>query len=71
MLFGFGGLFIGGELGLLSGGAAAGRTIAKDPAQRDRIQSAFNRFRADALKHEAAQLERLADATSPPTNPLI
>jgi hypothetical protein len=65
MLFGFGGLFIGGELGLLGGGAMAGRTITQDPAQRDRIQSAFNLFRADALRHEASQLERLAKLHEP------
>ena len=57
LFFGSAGLFIGGELGLLSGGAAAKRTITRDPERRARVEKAFNRFRADVLRKEIEQLE--------------
>ncbi|KAL8686307.1 MAG: hypothetical protein Q9218_007198 [Villophora microphyllina] len=56
--FGFGGLFLGGETGLLTGGSSAGRTITRDPEARERIETAFRRFRADVLRKEADQLDK-------------
>ena len=55
--FGFGGLFIGGETGVLTGGASAGKTISSDPKSRERIETAFRRFRADILRKEADALD--------------
>ena len=55
--FGFGGLFLGGETGLLTGGASAGRLISRDPESRERIETAFRRFRADILRKEADELD--------------
>lgn len=55
--FGMGGLFIGGETGLLTGSISGGRTITQDPATRERIDTAFRRFRADALRQEADRLD--------------
>lgn len=55
--FGFGGLFIGGETGVLTGGASAGKTISSDPKSRERIETAFRRFRADVLRKEADALD--------------
>lgn len=55
--FGFGGLFFGGETGLLTGSASAGRTISRDPESRERIETAFRRFRADVLRKEADSLD--------------
>jgi hypothetical protein len=52
-----GGLFVGGETGLLTGSISAGRTITKDPASRERIEKAFIKFRADALRQEADKLD--------------
>lgn len=56
--FGFGGLFLGGETGLLTGSASAGRRITRDPESRERIETAFRRFRADVLRKEANELDR-------------
>jgi len=64
--FSLGGLFVGGELGLLTGSVLAGRTITEDPAARSRIEIAFHRFRADALKKEAEDLERYAPSMPAP-----
>ena len=55
--FGFGGLFIGGETGLLTGSASAGRTINRNSESRERIETAFRRFRADVLRKEADALD--------------
>ncbi|PNS14811.1 hypothetical protein CAC42_2040 [Sphaceloma murrayae] len=55
--FAGGGLFLGGELGLLGGGLAARRSIAKDGESRKRIEGAFRNFRVDVLKAEARLLE--------------
>ena len=52
-----GGLFVGGETGLLFGSLAAGRTITKDSAARERIEKAFRKFRAEALRKEADRLD--------------
>jgi hypothetical protein len=52
-----GGLFLGGETGLLTGSLSAGRLITKDPDSRERIETAFRKFRADALRQEADKLD--------------
>lgn len=57
MLFGAGGIFVGGELGMLGGAWSAQRTIGRDGAGKERIDMAFRRFRADVLRREADQLE--------------
>ena len=56
--FAAGGLFVGGETGLLTGGYSASRTISRDPASKARIETAFRRFRAEVLKAEANMLEQ-------------
>lgn len=61
--FGFGGLFIGGETGLLTGTASAGRTINRNPESRERIETAFRRFRADVLRKEADALDKKKGVT--------
>ncbi|KAL8866840.1 MAG: hypothetical protein Q9174_006048 [Haloplaca sp. 1 TL-2023] len=61
--FGFGGLFIGGETGLFSGSGSAGRTINRDPDSRERIETAFRRFRADVLRKEADALDKKKGVT--------
>ena len=55
--FSLGGLFLGGELGFLTGTAAASRTICSDPTSRQRIEKAFKNYRIDVLKEEIKQLE--------------
>ncbi|KAF2013828.1 hypothetical protein BU24DRAFT_442755 [Aaosphaeria arxii CBS 175.79] len=55
--FSLGGLFLGGEAGLLSGTASASRTIAKDPQARERIEKAFRNYRIDAMKQEIQNME--------------
>jgi hypothetical protein len=55
--FSISGLFLGGELGLLSGTASASRTITKDPAARERIEKAFKNYRIDVLKREISALQ--------------
>lgn len=55
--FAAGGIFIGGEVGLLVGGFTAKRTITNDPETRQRIEKAFKAFRADVLRKQIEQLE--------------
>ena len=55
--FGTGGIFLGGELGILTGSASASRTISRDPESRARIEAAFRKFRADVLRKEADELD--------------
>lgn len=55
--FGAGGLFLGGEIGVLSGSYSARRTITSDPDSRARIERAFRAFRADVLRQQAAKIE--------------
>jgi len=50
-------LFLGGEVGFLTGSASASRTITKDPQTKERIEKAFKNFRIDAMKREIQQLE--------------
>jgi hypothetical protein len=57
LFFSVGGLFLGGETGLLSGTASASRTITKDPDARERIEKAFKNYRIDVLKKEIQELE--------------
>lgn len=57
MLFGAGGLFLGGETGLLTGSASASRTITRDPESKARIETAFRRFKADVLRKEADSID--------------
>jgi hypothetical protein len=52
-----GGLFVGGETGLLTGSLSAGRAVTKDSESRERIEKAFRKFRADALRQEADKLD--------------
>ncbi|KAF1815789.1 hypothetical protein P152DRAFT_430082 [Eremomyces bilateralis CBS 781.70] len=55
--FSAGGLFLGGETGLLTGSYAAHRTIASDPECLKRIETAFRAFRADVLRKEADMMD--------------
>ena len=57
-LFGLGGLFVGGETGLLTGSLSAQSAIKKDPEAKRRIETAFRKFRAETLRFEADQLEK-------------
>ncbi|RVX73843.1 hypothetical protein B0A52_02733 [Exophiala mesophila] len=56
--FGLGGLFLGGELGLLTGSWSAKRTISHDPTTKARLEKAFKSFRADVLRKQIDELER-------------
>ncbi|KAK5084475.1 hypothetical protein LTR05_005551 [Lithohypha guttulata] len=56
-LFAAGGVFVGGETGLLIGASLAQRPITNDPETRQRIEKAFRSFRADVLKKEIEHLE--------------
>lgn len=60
--FGLGGVFLGGEIGLLTGSLSARNTISRDPASRERIEKAFRSFRMDVLRKQIQDLE--ADKTS-------
>lgn len=55
--FGAGGLFLGGETGLLTGSGSASRSISRDPELRARVENAFRKFRADVLRKEADALD--------------
>lgn len=55
--FSVAGLFLGGELGLITGTASASRTITSDPSAKERIEKAFKNYRVDVLKREIKQLE--------------
>lgn len=55
--FSMGGVFLGGELGLVTGSWSAKRSITQDPEMRKRIEKAFNAFRADVLRKQIEQLE--------------
>ena len=57
LLFSAGGLFLGGETGLLTGTYSATRSISRDPESRARIETAFKKFRADVLRKEATRLD--------------
>ena len=57
-LLGAGGLFFGGETGLLTGTFRARSSIGADRESRERIETAFRRFRADVLRKQADALDR-------------
>lgn len=58
---GAGGVFFGGETGLLTGTIRARQQINTDRESRERIQNAFRRFQADALREQAKLLEASAE----------
>ncbi|QIX01188.1 hypothetical protein AMS68_006705 [Peltaster fructicola] len=55
---GFGGLFLGGELGLVTGSFRARQHVLADPESRQRIEAAFRGFQADALRTQANLIEQ-------------
>jgi hypothetical protein len=57
IFFSAGGLFIGGESGLLIGSYSAQHTIMRDDKSNNRIKDAFRKFRIDVLKRDLARLE--------------
>lgn len=57
-LFSVGGLFLGAEVGLLTGTTSASRTIMKDPECRNRIEKALRNYRMKGLEQEIEQLRR-------------
>lgn len=56
-LFSIAGIFLGGEIGLLTGMSSARRTITKDPETKARVERAFRGFRADVLEKEIQMLK--------------
>lgn len=56
-LLGMGGVFFGGESGLLTGTFRARQQINRDRESRERITTAFRRFQADALRTQANLLD--------------
>ena len=64
-LLGAGGLFFGGETGLLTGTFRARSQIGNDRESRERIETAFRRFQADALRKQADALEGGREGTYP------
>jgi len=56
-LFSIAGLILGGETGLLTGTAAAGRHISSDPEARQRIEKAFRNYRIDVMKKQIEDLQ--------------
>ncbi len=67
--FSIAGLFLGSELGLITGARSARRTINRDPGTRQRIEQAFRGFKADMLRREIQALER-GEAGVNPLDPL-
>ncbi|KIX03056.1 uncharacterized protein Z518_06606 [Rhinocladiella mackenziei CBS 650.93] len=63
--FGMGGLFLGGETGLLTGSWSARRMISRDPETQKRIEKAFRAFRADVLRKQIEELEGGKEETEP------
>jgi len=55
---GMGGLFFGGETGVLTGSWSASNAISRDPESKKRIEGAFRNFRAEVLRTEADMLEK-------------
>ena len=68
LFFSAGGLFIGGELGLLTGSVSARRMITSDADRKARIENAYRRFRADVLRRELKKLEEGETDSSPVAN---
>lgn len=57
-LLGAGGLFFGGETGLLTGSFRARQIVWQHEESRERIQNAFKKFQADALREQAKKIEQ-------------
>lgn len=55
--FSLGGIFLGGECGLLSGAGAARRTITQDPVTKHRIEQAYLNYKEDVLKKQLKDLQ--------------
>jgi hypothetical protein len=55
--FAMGGVFVGGEAGLLSGTWSARRAIEGDVEAKGRIERAWRGFRADVLRRQVEELE--------------
>lgn len=55
--FGLGGTILGGELGLLVGSWSAARLLSSDADRKSRIETAYRKFKADWLRHEAKKLD--------------
>lgn len=58
LFFAGGGIFFGGELGLLTGTTSARRSISSDSESKKRIEDGFRKFRIDVLKKEINTLEQ-------------
>ena len=56
--FAAGGIFVGGETGVMTGAWSAKRTISADPQSKARIEKAFQAFRADVLRRQIEDLEK-------------
>jgi hypothetical protein len=57
IFFGLGGTIVGGEFGFLLGTWSAARSIASDPKRKQRIETAYRKFKADYLRQEAKRLD--------------
>jgi hypothetical protein len=57
VFFSAGGLFIGGETGLLAGSWSARRSLTSDVERKARLERAVRRYRADVLRREVQKLE--------------
>ena len=55
--FAMGGVFVGGEIGLLTGSWSAKRSISRDPEVRRRIERAYKGFQADVYRKKIEALE--------------
>ncbi len=61
--FSAGGVFIGGEAGLLTGSWSAKRSISRDPEVKKRVERAFKGFQADVYRKKIEALEGAKDST--------
>lgn len=57
-LFATAGIFIGGEIGLLTGSISAKGAITRDEASKKRIDAAFRRLKADVMRKQADMIEK-------------
>lgn len=55
--FAAGGIFVGGETGVMTGAWRAKSAIGQDGESKRRIEAAFRSFRADVLKKQIQELE--------------
>lgn len=56
-LLGMGGLFFGGETGVMTGSWSARRRVEMDGESKARIERAWKNFKADVLRKQVAALE--------------